>query len=69
MIRILIVDDQYIIRQGIKSMLECSPDLQVIGEAENGQQAISMLEGYANDQIAILHPDIILMDIRMPVMD
>jgi DNA-binding NarL/FixJ family response regulator len=61
MIRILIVDDQHIIRQGIKSMLECSPDLQVIGEAENGQKAI--------DQIAMLHPDIILMDIRMPVMD
>jgi DNA-binding NarL/FixJ family response regulator len=61
MIRILIVDDQHIIRQGIKSMLECSPDLQVIGEAENGQKAI--------DQIAILQPDIVLMDIRMPVMD
>jgi DNA-binding NarL/FixJ family response regulator len=61
MIRILIVDDQHIIRQGIKSMLECSPDLQVISEAENGQKAI--------DQIAILHPDIVLMDIRMPVMD
>jgi DNA-binding NarL/FixJ family response regulator len=61
MIRILIVDDQHIIRQGIKSMLECSPDLQVIGEAENGQKAI--------DQIAMLHPDIVLMDIRMPVMD
>lgn len=61
MIRILIVDDQHIIRQGVKSMLECSPDLQVISEAENGQKAI--------DQIAILHPDIVLMDIRMPVMD
>jgi DNA-binding NarL/FixJ family response regulator len=69
MIQILIVDDQHIIRQGIKSMLECYTDMQVIGEAENGQKAISMLEGYANDQIAILHPDIVLMDIRMPVMD
>lgn len=69
MIRILIVDDQHIIRQGIKSMLECSPDMQVIGEAENGQKAIAMLAGCANDQIALLHPDIVLMDIRMPVMD
>ncbi len=69
MIQILIVDDQHIIRQGVKSMLECYTDLQVIGEAENGQQAISMLEGYANDRIATIHPDIVLLDIRMPVMD
>ena len=61
MIQILIVDDQHIIRQGIRSMLECNTDMQVIGEAENGEKAI--------DQIAILHPDIVLMDIRMPVMD
>jgi DNA-binding NarL/FixJ family response regulator len=61
MIQILIVDDQHIIRQGIKSMLECNTDMQVVGEAENGQKAI--------DKIAILHPDIALIDIRMPVMD
>ncbi len=50
-------------------MLECNLDMQVIGEAENGQIAISMLEGYANEQIAALSPDIVLMDIRMPIMD
>jgi DNA-binding NarL/FixJ family response regulator len=61
MIRILLVDDQHIIRQGLKSMLECNCDMQVIGEAENGQKAI--------EQIASLQPDIVLMDIRMPVMD
>lgn len=61
MIRILLVDDQYIIRQGLKTMLESNPDMQVIGEAENGQRAI--------EQIPELHPDIVLMDIRMPVMD
>ncbi len=61
MIQILLVDDQYIIRQGLKTMLESNPDMQVIGEAENGQRAI--------DQIPLLQPDIVLMDIRMPVMD
>ena len=61
MIQILLVDDQYIIRQGLKVMLESNPDMQVIGEAENGQRAI--------DQIPLLQPDIVLMDIRMPIMD
>ncbi|MGB8699034.1 MAG: response regulator transcription factor [Thermosynechococcaceae cyanobacterium] len=61
MIRILLVDDQYIIRQGIKSMLESNDDLNVIGEAENGQQAIQALSS--------LKPNVVLMDIRMPVMD
>ncbi|MBD2775365.1 response regulator transcription factor [Iningainema tapete] len=61
MIRILLVDDQLLIRQGIKSLLESNSDLQVIGEAENGQKAL--------DAIATLQPDIVLMDIRMPVMD
>jgi len=61
MIRILLVDNQHIIRQGLKTMLESYVDMQVVGEAENGQRAI--------DQIPALQPDIILMDIRMPVMD
>ncbi|MFN6528784.1 response regulator transcription factor [Nostoc sp. ChiSLP03a] len=61
MIRILLVDDQHLIRQGLKSMLESNDQMQVIGEAENGQRAL--------DIIAALKPDIVLMDIRMPVMD
>jgi DNA-binding NarL/FixJ family response regulator len=61
MIQILLVDDQHIIRQGLKSMLESNADMQVIGEVENGQQAI--------EQIAQLQPDLVLMDIRMPIMD
>jgi len=61
MIRILLVDDRHLIRREIKSILECYSDIQVIGEAENGQEAI--------DQIPTLQPDIVLMDIRMPVMD
>ncbi|MEH2163676.1 MAG: response regulator transcription factor [Nostoc sp.] len=61
MIRILLVDDQHLIRQGLKSMLESNAEMQVIGEAENGQRAL--------EQILALQPDIVLMDVRMPVMD
>jgi DNA-binding NarL/FixJ family response regulator len=61
MIQILLVDDQAIIRHGLKSMLESNEDMQVVGEAENGQRAL--------EQIALLHPDVVLLDIRMPVMD
>jgi len=61
MIRILLVDDQHIIRQGLKSMLELNSDMQVIGEAENGQRAL--------EQISTLQPEVVLMDIRMPIMD
>jgi DNA-binding NarL/FixJ family response regulator len=61
MIRLLLVDDQIIIRTGLKSLLDAKPDLRVVGEAENGQSAIAQVEK--------LHPDVVLMDIRMPVMD
>jgi len=61
MIRLLLVDDQTIIRQGLKSLLEAQPDLEVVGEAENGQRAV--------EQVAALNPDVVLMDVRMPVMD
>lgn len=66
-IRLLLVDDQRIIRQGLRSLLEAKPDLEVIGEAENGQEAISFLERCASDQNVF--PDVVLMDVRMPVMD
>lgn len=61
MIRVLLVDDQIIIRQGLQSLLESKPDLQVVGDAENGQKAI--------EQVEALKPDVVLMDVRMPVMD
>jgi DNA-binding NarL/FixJ family response regulator len=61
MIRILIVEDQTIVRQGLKGLLDAQADLQVIGEAENGAQAIEVAQQ--------LNPDVILMDLRMPVMD
>jgi DNA-binding NarL/FixJ family response regulator len=61
MINILLVDDQNLIRQGLKALLELEPDLQIIGEAENGQIAIDLAKE--------LQPNVILMDIRMPIMD
>lgn len=60
-IRVLLVDDQSIIRDGLKALLELEPDLQIVGTAENGQVAVQ--------QVAALQPDVVLMDIRMPVMD
>ena len=66
MIRIALVDDQTIIRQGLKSLLESQPDFQIVGEAENGKSALALVEQlYDTPQ----QPDLILMDVRMPVMD
>ncbi|KYC37288.1 LuxR family transcriptional regulator [Scytonema hofmannii PCC 7110] len=66
MIRVLLVEDQEIVRQGLKTLLEINSDLQVVGEAENGQRAIQQMERLYGGE---LQPDIVLMDIRMPVMD
>lgn len=61
MIRILLADDHNLFRQGLKSLLEAEPDFRVIGEASDGREALRHgLEA---------HPDIILMDIQMPVLD
>jgi DNA-binding NarL/FixJ family response regulator len=61
MISVLLVDDQNLIRQGLKALLELEPDLAVVGEAENGSLAIA--------RVKELQPNVVLMDIRMPVMD
>lgn len=61
MIRILLVDDQVIIRQGLKALLELEADLQIVASADNGQAAIEKVEA--------LRPDVVLIDIRMPGMD
>lgn len=61
MIRVLLVDDQSIIRQGLRVLLELELDLQIVGEADNGQTAIELVD--------TLQPDVVLMDIRMPIMD
>lgn len=60
-IRILLVDNQSLIRQGLKAMLKLEPDLQVVGDAESGKSAL--------EQVAALQPDVVLMDILMPEMD
>lgn len=66
MIQILIVEDQEIVRRGLRTMLQRKPDFQIVGEAANGQDAIALVTSlYATDQ----QPDVILMDIQMPVMD
>jgi DNA-binding NarL/FixJ family response regulator len=61
MIKVLLADDQNLIRQGLKALLELEEDLEIVGEAENGEMALSL--------IGKLHPDVVLMDIRMPIMD
>ena len=66
MIRILLVDDQIIIRQGLRSLLESQADFQIVGEAENGKIAIALVEQLYDTPE---QPDLILMDVRMPVMD
>lgn len=60
-IRVLIADDQRLMREGLRIILEDAPDIEVIGEAENGLMATQIAE---NRQ-----PDVILMDIRMPLLD
>jgi len=60
-IHILLVDDQRLMREGLRTLLELEPDLQVAGEAGDGQAAL--------DAYATLEPDVVLMDIRMPGMD
>ena len=66
MIRLVIVDDQALIRQGLSSLLQAKPDIQVVGEAENGQAALALIASLIDtpDQ-----PDLVLLDIRMPIMD
>jgi DNA-binding NarL/FixJ family response regulator len=61
MIKVLLVDDQTLIRQGIRLLLEIEPDIQVVGQAGDG--------GAALEQVEALHPDVVLMDVRMPGMD
>jgi DNA-binding NarL/FixJ family response regulator len=59
--RVLICDDQALVRSGFRAILETRPDLEVVGEAENGVEAVALAERRS--------PDVILMDIRMPIVD
>jgi DNA-binding NarL/FixJ family response regulator len=60
-IRVLLVDDQQLVRTGFRMILADEPDIEVVGEAANGQEAV--------EAAARLRPDVLVMDIRMPVMD
>jgi DNA-binding NarL/FixJ family response regulator len=59
--RVLICDDQALVRGGFRAILESRPDLEVVGEAENGVEAVALADRR--------RPDVILMDIRMPIVD
>ncbi|WP_414507188.1 response regulator [Streptomyces sp. NEAU-L66] len=61
MIRVLLADDQLLVRAGFKVLLDAQPDIEVVGEAADGQQALAAVLAH--------RPDIVLMDIRMPVVD
>ena len=60
MIRVFLVDDQTLVRQGVRSLLELADGIEVVAEASDGKQAV--------EQIPLVKPDVVLMDMRMPVM-
>jgi DNA-binding NarL/FixJ family response regulator len=61
MIRVIVADDQQIMREGLVALLELLDDIEVVGDAGNGEQAIRLVREH--------QPDVVLMDLRMPVMD
>lgn len=60
-IRVMIVDDHGMVRKGLRAYLKSDPDLLVVGEARDGQEALELCES--------LHPDVVLMDLVMPALD
>ena len=60
-IKVLLVDDHSVVRQGLRMFLNLEEGLEVVGEAENGAEAL--------ERIGELQPDVVLMDLMMPVMD
>jgi DNA-binding NarL/FixJ family response regulator len=60
-VRVLVVDDQALFREALATLLDVRPDIEVVGEAANGDEAL--------DRVAALGPDVVLMDLRMPVLD
>lgn len=59
--RVLVVDDHKVVRKGLRTFISVNDDLELVGEAANGEEAI--------EQTAALRPDVVLMDLKMPVMD
>ena len=60
-IRVLLVDDQALFREGLETLLSVHKDIQVVGQASNGQEAVEVA--------ASVRPDVVLMDVRMPVLN
>jgi DNA-binding NarL/FixJ family response regulator len=60
-IRVLLADDQDLVREGLRMILDAEDDIEVVGEAGNGRQAL--------EQARLLEPDVVLMDVRMPELD
>src|SRR5215471_17876013 len=60
-IRVVVADDQELVRSGFAMILDAQPDIEVVGEAGNGAEAV--------EQVRALAPDVVLLDVRMPVMD
>ena len=60
-VRVLVVDDQAVVRNATRTLLEATPGFQAVGEAVSGLQALTAVEE--------LHPDLVLLDVRMPDMD
>ncbi len=61
MIRLLLVDDQTLFREGLRTLLSVQPDIEIIGEAGNGEEALRL--------VATLRPEVVLMDLHMPILD
>jgi DNA-binding NarL/FixJ family response regulator len=61
LIRVLLADDQALVRAGFRALLDAEPDIEVVGEADNGEDAVQLA--------STLVPDVVLMDIRMPRLD
>jgi len=61
MIKVLIVDDQHLVRAGFRVLVDYEQDMEVVGEADNGRDAVSVAQA--------THPDVVLMDVRMPEMN
>jgi len=59
--RVIIVDDQAMVRAGFAALLGAQPDIEIVGEARNGEEAVAL--------VAAAQPDVVLMDVRMPVLD
>ena len=60
-VRLLIADDHALVRQGLRGILEREPDIEIVGEAHNGREAVDLCRA--------LGPNLVLMDVRMPEMD